>query len=167
MRVYVDINEHDLPDHLWGQGRKNYDYLMEMGASAESIYNAILELECEGDEEKAVEDVQINDLIWHDFDMVKDYIGLVDWDDMPEVDLESGINTLIERFHDSDIDEDERKNNTELLNIANDLDVELDKCRSEKEISDKLTDLIERAEDLDEDGLFDFEELKEFIEKVE
>ena len=74
MRVYEDIYADDLVKHLWGQGRRNYDLLEEMGASPDDIYDALLEILAEGDEEKPIDMTLVNDTIWHDFDLVKECI---------------------------------------------------------------------------------------------
>ncbi len=167
MKIYEEVNSYELPEHLWSGGKDAYDRLIEMGATSDSIYDAVVELLCGGDEDEAVDITSVNNALWFDFDSIREYLGLVDWDeDFPDVDLESGINILIDKFHDPEIDDDERERNTELLNAANDLKHELSKCREEKEISDKLKDLIEKVNELDEDLLFDFDDLEEFIEKV-
>ena len=168
MKIYEEVNSYELPQHLWSGGKESYDRLIQMGATSDSIYDAIVELVCGGDEDEAVDITSVNDALWFDFDSIREHLGLVDWDeDFPEVDLESGIDILINRFHDPETEDDELENVTKLLNAATDLKHELNKCKEAEEISDKLKDLIEKVKDLDEDMLFDFDDLEEFIEKVD
>lgn len=168
MRVYEDINEYELEDHLWSGGKTSYSMLKEMGASDGDIYNALLELCADGDEDKAVDMTLVNDTLWHDFDSVKEYLGLVSWeDDFPEVDF-SGMDELHASANDEDLDEETREEAGKLFDLAQKLQGELESCRKAKEVSSELEDLIEQVEDLDSEWReFDFEELKEFIEKVE
>lgn len=163
MEIRQEVSASKLGDMLWSGGKEHWNWLLDLGASEDAIMSHLEEVFPDGADLTAV-----NDYIWFDSDSIREYLGLVNWDeDFPDVDLSRGINILIDRFHDSDIDGDERKNNTDLLNAANDLEYELDKCKREKKISDKLKDLIEKVRDLDEDLLFDLDDLEEFIEKVD
>ena len=139
-----------------------------MGATPNSIHDAIVELVCGGDEDKAVDLTYVNDTLWHDFDSVKEYLGLVDWfDDFPELDFNGGISILRGVIEDEDeYDEEDKSRAKELIGVIQDLKEEIKKCREAKEVSARLQELIEKAKDLDDHLAFDFDDLEEFIEKV-
>ena len=76
MKISKEINEHELREELWGQGRENYNELIELGADEEDIYNAALEYMAGGDENEPVDATELNDLFWFDIENLKEFLGL-------------------------------------------------------------------------------------------
>ena len=167
MKIYEEVNSYELPEHLWSGGKESYNRLREMGATSDSIYDAVVELLCGGDEDEAVDITSVNDALWFDFDSFKEYLGFVDWDeDFPELDLNGGIDSLRRFIEDEDEDEEAKSRAKELIGVIQDLKEEIKKCREAEEVSARLQELIETAKELDDNLEFDFDDLEEFIEKV-
>jgi hypothetical protein len=75
MYVTEDISGNDLYTVLWSGGKDQFDSMIEDGADADDILNACEELlfREEGNPPTMTE---LNDLIWFDPDLIRDYIGL-------------------------------------------------------------------------------------------
>ena len=77
-----DVEIYDLGEHLWGQGLSNYKEICEADKEAELeqyLHDIFFD--------RTPTITEINDLLWHDWEAVYDYLGL-DEDGEPKTSFE-------------------------------------------------------------------------------